>query len=105
MDRRYGRGAAKNPYGRGGATDRAAPRKPRARAADMKSMDDAISSVLSAQNAGLSDQVGYTVLRKAMDSQKEEGAAIVQMIKQAGEVGQEGSRGGVTGAQGLDLYA
>jgi hypothetical protein len=64
-------------------------------------MDSAISSVLAAQHASVSDQVSMTVLRKTMDAQQEEGAQIVAMIAQAGQAGSP--KGG--GAQGLDLYA
>jgi Putative motility protein len=62
-------------------------------------MDSAISSVLAARDVSVSDQVGMTVLRKAMDVQKEEGAQMVQMIQAAGSPGQ-GSQAGQ-----LDLYA
>jgi hypothetical protein len=63
-------------------------------------MDSAVSSVLAAQHADVSNQVSMAVLRKTMDAQQEEGASIVAMIAQAGEAGKSGG-----GGRGLDLYA
>jgi hypothetical protein len=69
-------------------------------------MDSAVSSVLAAQDASTADRVGYTVLRKAMDAQQQEGAQIVDMIKQAADAGQQASaRASGSGAGTLDTYA
>jgi hypothetical protein len=59
-------------------------------------MEDAISAVGAAQ---VNSQVGVTVLRKAMDAQEQEGAALIEMIKAAAQ-GVGGDEGG-----GLDVYA
>ena len=62
-------------------------------------MDDAIASVSQAR---LSSQVGYTVLRKAMDAQQEESEALISMIRELEPAPDDAS--GASGG-GLDLYA
>ena len=79
--------------------------KPAPTRTEKRSMDDAVSAVLAAQDASVSDRVGYTVLRKAMDAQQEEGDQIVAMIKQAGEAGEQASASARGSGGGLDVYA
>jgi len=52
----------------------------------------------------LSSQISVKVARKALDAQKEEGAAIVQLIQSAAKVQSE-TQPGSSGSAGLDLYA
>ena len=61
-------------------------------------MDSAVSSVLAAQNANLSNQVSTTVLRKAMEIEKAAGEQLVGMIRAAAPPVE-------TRGPGLDLYA
>lgn len=61
-------------------------------------MDAAVSSVLAAQNANLSNKVSTTILRKAMDLEKAAGEQLVSMIRQA-------SAPTATRGPGLDVYA
>ena len=50
----------------------------------------------------LSSQVSIAVVRKAMDSQQEEAAALIEMIKQAGDAG---SSDGASSDGHIDVYA
>ena len=54
----------------------------------------------------LSSAVSVAVARKALDAQKAEGSQVVEMIRQAGEVGQQARRSAEAAkAGGVDLYA
>jgi hypothetical protein len=64
-------------------------------------MDSAVNAVLSAQQGSTANQVSMTVLKKAMDVQQQQGAQVVQMIKDAGAAAQ----GGRTASGGVDVYA
>jgi hypothetical protein len=62
-------------------------------------MDPAVSSVLAARSASTASQVDFTLLRKALDMQKQAGAQIVEMIQQAAASKPQNPNGR------LDLYA
>lgn len=64
-------------------------------------MDETFTMVEAAQNASRGNQVNLAVLRKAMDVEEQQGAAVVAMIKAAGQVG----TGGRTPDGGVDVYA
>jgi hypothetical protein len=69
--------------------------------ADAPSMDIAgIATSLS--QAQLQSDVGTAVAKKTMDVQKQQGAAIVQMLDAAQDVAKSSTNAGVNG---LDLYA
>lgn len=57
----------------------------------------------SLSNAQLQSSVDIAVAKKSMDVQKQQGAAIVQMLDAAKDVGRTDSSN--AGVKGLDLYA
>lgn len=68
------------------------------------------ASASAAAQQRLATQVGYAVQRKVLGAAKAEGAAILQMLRQAAEVGQPGGTdplaAAATGKGGrLDVYA
>lgn len=60
-------------------------------------MDPAVSAVLSAQSASTAQQVDFTVLRKQMDMQKDQGQQLVELIAQAATIDSSSGR--------VDVYA
>jgi hypothetical protein len=57
----------------------------------------------SLSNVQLQSSIDVAVTKKTLDIQKQQGAAIVQMLDSAKDVGKSSSTN--AGVQGLDLYA
>lgn len=59
-----------------------------------------LDEILAIEHARLDSQIGTRVARKVLDTQQEQGEAMVQLIQAAAEVQDAAQAGG-----GLDLYA
>ncbi|MFN4242657.1 MAG: YjfB family protein [Tepidisphaerales bacterium] len=73
-------------------------------------MDVSVSSASAMAQSRVATEVGYAVQRKVLGIAKAEGAALLQMLRQAAQVGQEGGTdplsAAATGKGGrLDVYA
>ena len=65
----------------------------------MSSIDSAVQSVVSAQQASLANQVATSVAAKSLDSVKQQGEAAVELISQAAQLSKDLNSGSVFDAQ------
>lgn len=59
----------------------------------MSSIDPAIASVIAAKQSAVQSQIAVALAEKSLSATKQQGDAIVQLIKDAGNLGKASGRG------------